>query len=196
MNSDQERTYDVFLSHAHMDSEAVELLGVKLEDHAGLRVWLDKWVLVPGNHWQQEMARGLDQARTCAVCIGQDTPKGWFKDEVERALNRQSKEESFRVIPILLPTGNRVLIDDFLELRTWVDFAAGIHDENALHVLVSGIRGLAPGRGPYYQSGNGSDLETVRVNLKKIQMLRGEQLIDEDVALEYQRRLLDRIIKF
>jgi hypothetical protein len=40
--------YDAFLSHSHQDAEIIEALARRLEDEAGLRVWLDKWVLVPG----------------------------------------------------------------------------------------------------------------------------------------------------
>lgn len=54
-------TFDVFLSHARIEAEAVESIGVKLEDKHGLKVWLDRWILIPGEHWQQEMARGLEQ---------------------------------------------------------------------------------------------------------------------------------------
>ena len=59
--------YDVFLSHAHVDGALVEKIGDRLEDKAKLKVWLDRWVLVPGEHWQQRMAKGLEQARSCAV---------------------------------------------------------------------------------------------------------------------------------
>ncbi len=54
--------FDVFLSHAHTEAEAVESIAVKLADEHGLKVWLDRWVLIPGERWQQEMVRGLDQA--------------------------------------------------------------------------------------------------------------------------------------
>lgn len=68
--------FDVFLSHSHADAPIIEPLGKKIEDEARLRVWLDKWVLIPGTKWQQEMAIGLHRARTCAVCIGKHTPTG------------------------------------------------------------------------------------------------------------------------
>ena len=48
--------YDAFLSHSHEDAEIVEALATRLEDDAGLRVWLDKWVLVPGEPWRQAIA--------------------------------------------------------------------------------------------------------------------------------------------
>lgn len=190
-----EQSFDVFLSHAHLDAEAVEKLGARLEDEADLKVWLDKWILVPGNHWQQEMSRGLNQAKICAVCIGQNTPKGWFREEIERALNRQTQDDTFRVIPVILPQGDSSLIDDFLELRTWVDFKQGIDDAYSLHVLVSGIRGIPPGRNPYERKDKDVTLVSVKEQLVRIRSLRQEQLIDQDIALEFQRRLLDRLIE-
>lgn len=191
---DTEHTYDVFLSHAHLDAAAVERLGMRLEDEACLSVWLDKWVLVPGEHWQQEMAKGLDQARCCAVCIGAHTPQGWFREEIERALNRQTRDSSFRVIPVILPGGKRDLVDSFLELRTWVDFKDGVEDGAAFHVLLSGIRGVPPGRYRRPSQEGEPAVLVVREALVRIRALRVERLIDDDIALEYQRRLLDKLI--
>lgn len=188
------QSFDVFLSHAHEDAEIVERLGVKLTDEARLRVWLDKWILVPGEHWQQQMAKGLEQAKTCAVCVSRETPDGWFREEIERALNRQANDPTFRVIPIILPNGDRAVVDDFLELRTWVDFKAGIGDGYALHVLISGIRGKPPGRYVANEAADNLALDGLRGKLRKIRSLREEQLIDDNVALEYQRRVLDDII--
>lgn len=188
------KTFDVFLSHSHLDSGYAEDLAKKLEDKAGLTVWLDKWILVPGEHWQQEMARGLNGANSCAVCIGAETPSGWFKEEIERALNRQTKEKNFRVIPVLLPNSQKVNVDDFLELRTWVDFEDDIQNDYAIHVLISGIQGVAPGR---FQERNAPDSlhRQVRDNLLKIRELRDEHLIDVEIAQEYQRRLIDKLTK-
>lgn len=188
-------SFDTFLSHAHTDAETVDILGQQLEDGSRLRIWLDKWILVPGEQWQQHMARGLDDAKSCAVCIGQTTPRGWFRQEIERALNRQARESTFRVIPVLLPNGDPSLIDAFLELRTWVVFRNGIHDHLALHTLACGIRGVAPGRPPNPPCDTSSKLDGVREKLRTIQILRLDKLIDNRVALEYQRRLLDRLIE-
>lgn len=188
-------TFDVFLSHAHLDAEAVELLGARLEDEAQLRVWLDRWILIPGEHWQQDMAKGLDQAKTYAVCIGRHTPEGWFREEIERALNRQTKDRGFRIIPVVLPNGDRKLVDSFLELRTWVDFKNGLQDGYAFHVLVSGVKGVPPGRYPKENVDRNVELVSIREKLLRIRALRREQLIDDDIALEYQRRILDQLVE-
>lgn len=188
-------TFDVFLSHGHVDGGHVETIGARLEDEAKLSVWLDKWILIPGEHWQQQMAKGLDQAKCCAVCIGGSTPQGWFQEEIERSLNKQARESQFRVIPVILPGGNRNLVESFLELRTWVDFRDGITDGRAFHILLSGIRGVPPGRYNPSPASSDSSLLSIRNDLARIKELRLQQLIDEDIALEYQRRLMDKLIE-
>jgi hypothetical protein len=140
MDSENSVAFDVFLSHAHVDAASVAKLAARLVDEGKVCVWLDKWVLVPGAHWQQEMAKGLNQARTCVVCVGKQTPRGWFREEIERALNRQTNDSSFRVIPVILPDGDPASVDSFLELRTCVNFSGGLEDPEAFHILVSGIK--------------------------------------------------------
>ena len=139
-------SFDVFLNYAHVDAEVVEKLGARLEDEGGLRVWLDQWVLVPGEQWQQGVARALEEVDSCAVCVGTETPSGWFDQEIQRALNRQAKDPSFRVIPVILPGGDPSLVNNFLEWRTWVQFKDSLDDRDALHRLISGIKGVSPGR--------------------------------------------------
>jgi hypothetical protein len=196
MSSKLPDTFDIFLSHAHLDAAVVEALGAKLVDKARLEVWLDRWVLIPGEHWQQKMARGLDQAKTCAVCIGQNTPSGWFQEEIQRALNRQAKDPSFRVIPVILPNGNSAVVNDFLELRTWVEFKNGIDDGYAFHQLVSGVTGLPPGRYRSKEEEESPELVRLRTKLGIINTLRQEQLIDHEVVREAQLRLvIGEIIK-
>lgn len=189
---DESATFDVFLSHSRDDAEAVEGLAETLND-AQLDVWLDRWVLVPGGHWQQEMARGLESAKACAVCIGNTTPTGWFEDEIELALSRQTHDKAFRVIPVILPGGTDALIKRFLRLRTWVDFGSGLDDARAIHELTAGIRGLSPGR-PSKRARIDDPMESVRTKLRLLRDLRVEILVDDAIAQEYQRRILDSVI--
>lgn len=44
MSDQRAEPFDVFLSHPHSEADAVESIGDKLEDEAGLRVWLDRWI--------------------------------------------------------------------------------------------------------------------------------------------------------
>ncbi|HVP55561.1 MAG TPA: TIR domain-containing protein [Candidatus Eisenbacteria bacterium] len=175
--------YEVFLSHSHDDADTVEQLAKLLRDK-GLNVWLDKWVLVPGRPWRQGMAKGLDQAASCAVCIGTRTPKGWFEQEIGRALNRQSQHPDLGVIPVILPGGDRSLVDDFLELNTWVIFSSDISDPDAVHRLICGIKGIPPGAGPDAPTAKLAPLFTVPLPANPFFTERAHELSDLQAALE------------
>jgi hypothetical protein len=161
-----------------------------LEDEHHIRVWLDKWVLIPGEHWQQGMAKGLDEAASCAICVGSKEIQGWYKEEIGRALNRQTKDTKFRVIPVILPDGDRSLVGQFLELRTWVEFKNGIGDPEALRILRAGILGLAPGRPPKPTV----DVEDEIKRLEVLRTLSDRQLIHEQIALEFERQLVQTLL--
>ena len=193
MPKSKKETYHVFLSYSHRNAELVGVLAQKLKV-AGLKVWLDKWILIPGQQWRRAMALGLDSAKSCAVCIGEKTPKGWFEEEIGKALNKQTKDKSFRVIPVLLPGSRSLNVKDFLELRTWVNFRNGIDDEWALHVLVSGIKGIPPGP-PQTKGYNITPVNKIREKLIHVRKLMDERLIDKQVGIESQRKLVDKLIK-
>ncbi|WP_373397955.1 toll/interleukin-1 receptor domain-containing protein [Algoriphagus halophilus] len=188
-------TYDTFLSHSHQDAEVVEQIANKLEDNHDLRVWLDKWILIPGEPFRQAMSKGLEKARTCIIVIGSSTPKGWFEEEVSKALNKQTQDKSFRVIPLLLPNGNSKFVTDFLELRTWVKFLTHIDERRPFHELVCGIKGLPPGR-LYTDAQPNNYKSELKDKLKEINALFNESLIDESVKIEFQKMLIkEQIIK-
>ena len=178
--------YDVFLSHPHTHAGWVEQLAIRLTDQCQFRVWLDKWVLIPGQNFIPELSRGLEEAATCAVCVGKDTPRGWVQQEVQKALNRQAANQGFRVIPLLMPDAVEQSVTDFLELRTWVDFR-GDKDE-AFHRLVCGIKGVAPGRWP--PQDQDAVLDPLERKLRKIASLRDKNLLEQSVVAEIQRELL------
>ena len=95
--------YDVFLSHSSADKDAVETLARRLEDEAALHPFLDKWHLIPGNPWQEELEQALDDSRTCAVFIGPGGIGPWENVEMRSALDDRVRRPGFRVVPVLLP---------------------------------------------------------------------------------------------
>jgi WD40 repeat protein len=137
--------FDVFLSHNSRDKPVVERIAERLH-RAGLKPWLDKWALVPGGEWQQELGTGLEASSACAVFIGPEDMGDWELQEVTLAVDRAAKERGFRVFPVLLP-GVREPFDPnrlphFLRARTWVDFRRGHEDSRALQDLVNAIKGI------------------------------------------------------
>lgn len=141
--------YDVFLSHHSSDKPLVEMIAARLEDEAGLKPFLDKWHLVPGEPWAEELETALDQSATCAVFLGPSGLGAWHNEEMRAALDERVGNQSFRVIPILLPGAkpkDNDTLPRFLRRLTWVDYRAGLNDQEAFHGLVAGIKGLSPGR--------------------------------------------------
>ena len=195
METDDQQ-YDVFLSHAHEQAAIVEQLAARLEDEHRLRPWLDKWILVPGELWQPEMAHGLDQAKCCAVFYGDSTPDGWFRQEIQRALNRQAENPSFRVIPVLLPGSREDVVNEFVELRTWVNYRNGLEDNYAFHLLVCGIRGVSPGRYQEPEPDNDPVEENRAWVRKQLEILNGvKDLLDQDHYRTRVDLLLDQAME-
>jgi hypothetical protein len=186
------KQFDAFLSYSHDDAAWVEGLARKLEDECGFRIWLDRWIPVPGESWQQAMAKGLEEASTCVVCIGGRTPHRWFEQEVERALDLQIRNPDFRVIPVLLPHASSEFVSGFLSLRTWADFRDGQDTAYGFHVLKQGIRGEPVGRWPPESTIVPSDvLKRCEQKIRELQQL-SRMGLHEEVVIEFERKILDR----
>lgn len=151
-----DKRWDVFISYASPDRMEVEKLALRLEEEAHLRVFLDKWRLVPGERFIPGLQEAIFDSRSCAVFLGAAGVRPWQNLEMEAALSRavnnaRQGNTEFRIVPVLLP-GARELNEDelppFIGLRTWVDFRCpkGLDDPDAFARLVSGVRGEAPGK--------------------------------------------------
>lgn len=140
------KKYDVFLSHSKSDIAAVEQVARELAA-AGLKPFLDKWHLVPGEPWQEALECALDDSKCCVVFLGPQGLGPWENEELRVALDARVRDNHYRVIPVLLPgshTENSSTLPTFLRRLTWVDLRAGLKDENGLQGLIAGIRGNQP----------------------------------------------------
>jgi hypothetical protein len=141
------KSYDVFLSHNGKDKDFVETIAQLLVD-AGIKPFLDKWHLVPGDSWQEALEKALNQSKSVAVFLGAHGISPWHNEEMRSALDERAKKIDFRVIPILLPgttMPERGELPRFLSRLTWVDYRNGIDDKEAFRLLQCGIKGIAPG---------------------------------------------------
>jgi TIR domain-containing protein len=141
--------YDVFLSHQSGDKSLVESIATRLVDEQGVRPFLDKWHLIPGELWQEALEEALDRSKTCAVFLGPGGLGPWENEEMRAALEERVRNKSFRVIPVWLPGAepkDEKTLPRFLRRLTWVDFRGGLDDPDTFQRLVAGIRGVAPGR--------------------------------------------------
>src|SRR5437660_8414604 len=96
------KKYDVFLSHSKSNIAAVEQVARELAA-AGLKPFLDKWHLVPGEPWQEALERALDDSKCCVVFLGPQGLGPWENEEVRVALDARVRDHQYRVIPVLLP---------------------------------------------------------------------------------------------
>ena len=60
--------YDAFLSYSSRDKKAVRALANRLKDD-GLRVWLDDWVIQPGDPISLTIQHGLEASRILLMCM-------------------------------------------------------------------------------------------------------------------------------
>ena len=60
--------YDVFLSHSAKDKAVVRPLAERLRQ-GGVKVWLDEWVLKPGDSIPAKIEEGLDRSRVLVLCM-------------------------------------------------------------------------------------------------------------------------------
>lgn len=131
--------YDVFLSHNNADIAAVERIAVRLRE-AGLRPFLDKWHLVPGQPFIPAIEKALEDSQTVAAFFGPAGLSAWRDEEKQLALVHSAQQRDKRVIPVLLPGASKRDIEGFLSLRTWVD----LEEDDGFTRFVAGVTGQAP----------------------------------------------------
>jgi hypothetical protein len=90
---------------------------------------------------------------------------------------------------LLLPGSRDEYINDFLELRTWIDFRDDSNNDYEFHRLVCGAKGLPPGR--WHPRNDVGDNDSAEKKLNKLAEYRQKNLIIDDVYREYQCKILD-----
>jgi formylglycine-generating enzyme required for sulfatase activity len=137
-----QQKFDVFLSYHWRDHREVESLAQTLRQE-GLKVFLDRWYLTPGQPWPQALERALASCSAVVVCVGPGDMGPWQQRETYYALEQQAHRPEFPVIPVLLPGADPAL--GFLAQNTWVDLRTGVDQLIQIRVLAAAIRGEPPG---------------------------------------------------
>ena len=127
--------FDVFISYSSADNTWVQNLRTALTVK-GIRVWLDKDQIRPGDLFVDALETGISSAKCVALVVSPNsTHSGWVKEEYHRAL---VLHEQVRLIPILLRDAE---LPGFLTSRKWIDFRdPGLFDQS-LDELCWGITG-------------------------------------------------------
>jgi hypothetical protein len=111
--------FDVFLSHNSSDKPRVRRLAERLKA-AGVRVWLDEWIIKPGDIIALKMDEGLEQSRVLMLCISPAAlASGWVALERSSVVHRDPANAGRLFVPLLLAD---CVLPDTLRRYKYVDF--------------------------------------------------------------------------
>ncbi|MET0648711.1 MAG: TIR domain-containing protein [Pyrinomonadaceae bacterium] len=134
-------SYDTFLSYASTDREYVRPIYDYLTEK-GLRVWFDQVNIRPGDNWIADIAKGLENSKSCVVFFRKE-PGVWHQRETEIAIGKRETDKSFKIFPVILQDADdpEPSLPAFLRSTALVDLRGGLRNLQVLWSLVAAIRG-------------------------------------------------------
>jgi hypothetical protein len=160
----------VFISYDHSDVRAAEQVARVLA-RVGLRPWLDRWEIAPGERWETTLTRALESAAAILALVGAG-PSRQVESEVHAVVAQTPGHPA--LVPVLLPGAHGLpdlLVDHaVLDLRdTPVDSVAGAA------ALLRAVLGVLPDHRTEYP---GSDRtlwpNELREDLKRVRRILGD----------------------
>ncbi len=129
------RQLKVFLCHASADKPQVRKLHRQLRA-CGVQPWLDEEDLLPGQDWQHEIPKAVQEADVVIVCLSQNatTKAGYIREEIEFALDEADKQPagSIFLIPVRLEECD---VPERLSRWQWVNLYQERGDERLMRAL-------------------------------------------------------------
>lgn len=144
------KPFDIFLSYRSTESVEAERLRDALEER-GVRVWLDKDEIRPGDLFAEALEKGLATSRAVGlIATSESISSNWVRNEYYRALSLSTAGE-LQLIPLLFGPAQ---LPGFLKDRNWIDFQEGEYRRNVDKLVWPGITGrqvafvsVSPGHG-------------------------------------------------
>ncbi len=139
--------YDAFISYNRQDAVQVEVLTNRLAHEAGLRVWLDRTELQPGQLWRDKIERDM-QSCAAALIVRGSSGLGPVQRE-ERGLAyairdaRRKAGSDFLVLYLLLPNTSPPE-GTWANVDMWVQFESSLDECDHFASLVAALKGEAP----------------------------------------------------
>jgi hypothetical protein len=131
------KNFDIFLSYRSTDAITADRLRDALEAR-GVRVWLDKDQIRPGDLFAEALERGLATSRSVGLVITKDSlVSNCVKNEYYRALSLNAAGE-LQLIALLFDEAE---LPGFLKDRNWIDFRRGDYDQSVDRLIWPGITG-------------------------------------------------------
>lgn len=132
-SADDERQYDVFISHASEDKdEVVRPLANALRD-LGLSVWYDEFELKIGDSLRRKIDRGVAMSKFGVIVLSEKFfGKGWTNYELDGLVTRQNTGEQ-----VLLPVWHNVT------KKQVIDFSPSLADKVARSTATHTVEEIA-----------------------------------------------------
>lgn len=129
MAEETQRPLKVFLCHASGDKPAVRDLYKRLIAE-GVDAWLDEEKLLPGQDWNDEILRALQESDAIIICLSKTSvsKEGYVQREIKEALEK-AKEKPSGTIFVIPSKLDDCEIPNYLKQWQWVDlFAENGHE--------------------------------------------------------------------
>lgn len=145
---EEQGKHDVFLSHNSKDKAAVEEIAEGLLK-VGIRPWLDKWDLIPGETILDALERAIESNQCGALFFGPADVGKWHILEIRAYVEKWANKKG-RLIPVILPdVESKPQLPMWIRQTLWVDMRNWTQKgDDGLYRLVCGIVGRPPGDSP------------------------------------------------
>jgi hypothetical protein len=138
--------YDAFISYNSSDVGPALSLAELLRDTYGLRVWVDRWSLLPGDAWVDCLEDAIRRSNCLLGCMGSAGQGPWHQQEIKLGLRKRASDSSFKLIPVLLPgVSSAPDLPNFLTGYTWSDLREGFSERSEVRRLVQAIVSVRQG---------------------------------------------------
>ena len=129
----------VFISYSRKDRQFVEYLAERLNNH-GVETWIDIQQIAPGEMWQNELKRGVENSDLFLVVLSENyISSAWTSIELALASNK-------KIIPLKI---SELLSENFpriIQQLQWIDFSVSFSDgiESLLNAIPQNYKSNQP----------------------------------------------------
>jgi hypothetical protein len=131
------RRLKAFLCHSSQDQAFARMLYRKLHSQPGLAPWLDEYDLFPGDDWNYEITKTIEETDVVIVCLSRNsvTKEGYIQKEIRKVLDLadEKPEGTIFVIPVKI---EECEMPRRLSQWQWLNYS----DEGAFERLLLSLR--------------------------------------------------------
>lgn len=179
--------WDVFISHAWEDKEAVARPLCERLSNLGLRIWYDEFTFTLGDSLRRSIDRGLAESRFGVVILSQDFfSKEWPQKELDGLTTRERNS-----CKVILPIWHNVDLADVARYSPTLADKLAISTAKGLDIVAQEIlRVVTPNENPLdstYSETDAQKSEPIRLELDK-------QMFNEAEILQLIQKVQSRIM--